>query len=78
MRKNGINGSGLAVIVAAVVVIAGLYSAVSQADYTDYALEVEHYCEMVRLWNLDTMNGIDSSERRGWPDFKDDGRCARD
>lgn len=75
MNKNSINGSGLALIVAAGVLIAGLYSAVGAMDAKQAELDQQHYCEMVRLWNLDTWNHVPVDERRGWPDFEENVSC---
>lgn len=32
--------------------------------------ELDHYCEMVKLFKEDKAAGIPAHDRRGWPEFK--------
>jgi hypothetical protein len=41
-----------------------------QSDYEEAVRQEQHYCDMVRLWEMDAAKGIAPDQRAGWPPYK--------
>ena len=48
---------------------------VSEDDYQQKTVEQQHYCNMVDLWEQDTIAQLPPYVRRGWPPYHGKEMC---
>lgn len=60
-------------IIVAVIILA--MAVAGRFDAQQEEAELQEYCYMTKLWNAEAARGIIPENRRGWPEFKDEGVC---
>ena len=55
--------------------IIGLFGLVGSMDYEDQVNQMNAYCDMRLIYELDKARGVPENDRRGWPDFKPEVSC---
>lgn len=60
-------------VASVLVLIFGAYGLMGTLEFEDEQREIEHYCEMRRIW--EDGKDIDPRFRPGWPNFKPEVNC---